>query len=206
VIDKSVLPSDEWYTLVEPHLSLSKRAVLLLINLHGMRIGEVLERGPADLNVGRGTLNVPNTKTGQPVEIQLSEPVLETIREMFQGWRREDEERRIAGKPPKRRLWLFGTSNRSNFARDLAKACEKAEVPYHSSHMAGRHSFASDILGEGKSLPYLMQAGRWTSLKAVGRYAHLAKSEVADQVREFGKARHERRRGGKIVSLRKKRS
>jgi integrase len=204
VVDRTDLPPDEWFSLVEPHLSASKRAVLLLINLHGMRIGEVLEREPADFNQKRGTLSVPDTKTGQPVELPLSEPVLQAIGEILEGWRSTDEKRRLAGKPPKQRLWLFGTANRSNFARDLAKACEMAGVPYYPSHMAGRHSFASDILGEGKSLPYLMQAGRWASLKAVARYSHLAKSEVADEVRDLGKARHERRKAGKVIMLRKK--
>jgi len=204
VIDRSVLPPDQWFAMVEPHLSPAKRAVLLLINLHGMRIGEALEREPLDLDMSRGALSVPDTKTGQPVELKLSEPVLEAIGEMLQEWRAEDERRRLNGKPSKQRPWLFGTSNRSNFARDLAKACEKAGVPYYSSHMAGRHSFASDILGEGKSLPYLMQAGRWASLKAVGRYAHLAKSEVADEVRNLGKSRHAKRQSGKILIMPKK--
>lgn len=206
VIDRNALPADEWFALVEPYLSPSKRAVLLLINLHGMRIGEVLEREPCDFDRKRGTLSVPDTKTGQPVELPLSEPVMVAIDEILTSWRKADEKRRLAGKPPKQRPWLFGTANRSNFARDLAKACEKAGVPYFPSHMIGRHSFASDILGEGKSLPYLMQAGRWASLKAVARYSHLAKSEVADEVRDLGKTRHERRKAGKVVSLEKKRS
>jgi integrase len=204
VIDRSVLPPDKWFAVVEPHLPPAKRAVLLLINLHGVRIGEALEREPIDLNMARGTLSIPDTKTGQPVELQLSEPVMHVLREMLEEWRKEDERRRLARKPPKERRWLFGTSNRSNFARDLAKACEKAGVPYYPSHMAGRHSFASDILSEGKSLPYLMQAGRWASLKAVARYSHLAKSEVADEVRSIGAAKHERRRSGKIVPLPKR--
>jgi integrase len=204
VVDRNDLPADEWFALVEPHLKAAKRAVLLLINLHGMRIGEALERKPADLSIERGTLSIPDTKTGQPVELQLSEPVLEAIEDMLREWREEDEKRHHARKPLKQRLWLFGTSNRSNFARDLAAACKKANLPYYSSHMAGRHSFASDILSEGKSLPYLMQAGRWTSLKAVARYSHLARSEVADEVRHLGKAKHERRKVGKIFPLTKK--
>jgi integrase len=205
VIDRNALPSDQWFELVSPHLSPSKRAVLLLINLHGMRIGEVLEREPADLDVEGHTLSVPDTKSGNPVKLKLCEPAMDAIREMLSGWREDDEQRRLAGKGPRDRPWLFGTANRSNFARDLQKACVAAGVPYYSSHMAGRHSFASDILEGGKSLPFLMQAGRWASLKAVGRYSHLAKSEVADEVRDLGKARYERRKGGKILPLAKKR-
>jgi integrase len=204
VIDRNALPPDQWFELVAPYLSAAKRAVLLAINLHGMRIGEVLEREPMDFNPHRGTLMVPDTKTGKPVELNLADPVLDVLDEMFAEWRAMDEKRRLNGKPPLHRPWLFGTANRSNFARDLQKACEKAGVPYYPSHMAGRHSFASDILGEGKSLPYLMAAGRWSSLKAVERYSHLAKSEVQDEVRAIAKARHERRKGGKIISLAKR--
>ena len=71
--------------------------------------------------------------------------------------------------------------------------------------MAWAHSFAAQILEEGKSLPFLKQAGRWASLKAVERYAHLAQSEVADEVRELGKKWHGSRKKGEVVKISSKR-
>lgn len=204
-IDKSELPDDEWFHAVLPYLTPAKRAVMLLCTLHGCRIGETLERTPDDLDQKRWTLSVPDSKNGTPFQIQLSEPVIEEIRAMLAAWRIEDQKRQARGKPPRRRRWLFGTANRSNFARDLAKACDKAGVPVFSSHMLGRHSFATRILSEeGKSLAFLKSAGRWKSLKAVERYTHLSKNEVADEIKQMGAKWKAGRKEGKVLPLNKK--
>jgi integrase len=73
-----------------------KRALLLLISLHGLRISEAARRTPADVDPKRWTLTLPNTKDGSPYVIQLSRPVIDAL--MAYDWR--------GGK------WLFGTSER----------------------------------------------------------------------------------------------
>jgi integrase len=188
-VDKAALPTDGWFDAVSEHLAPSKRALLLLISLHGLRISEAARRTPADVDPKRWTLTLPNTKDGSPYVIQLSRPVIDAL--MAYDWR--------GGK------WLFGTSERGNIDRDLRKACAKAGVEPYGSHKIGRHSFAAKILEEGKSLPYLKQAGRWKSLKAVERYAHLAQSEVNDEVREFGAKWHAQRKAGEIIQISSKR-
>lgn len=187
-VDKAELPTDGWYDAVLEHLSPPKRALMLLISLHGLRIGEALNRKPSDVDPKRWTLLLQKTKDGNPYTIKLSEPVIDALKAY--EWRK--------GK------WLFGTKERSNINRDFAKACAKANVQTYGTHKIGRHSFAANVLAEGKSLPYLMQAGRWASLKAVARYAHLAKSEVDEEVRTLGKKWHEGRKSGAVVPMRKK--
>lgn len=187
-VDKTELPPDGWFDVVLEHLSPKNRALMLLIYLHGLRIGEALKRKPDDLDPKRWTLALSPTKDGKPYTIKLSEPVIDAIKAY--DWRK--------GK------WLFGTKERSNVSRDFRKACEKANVRTYGTHKIGRHSFAANVLAEGKSLPYLMQAGRWASLKAVARYAHLAKSEVDDEVRSLGKKWRERSKTAAVVPLRKK--
>src|SRR5688572_2528808 len=189
-IDRTAIPPENWIMAVLPHLSPKLRALMLLINLHGLRISEALRRTPADVDPRRWTLTLPDTKGGVPAMIKLSDPVIEALKEY--DWR--------AGN------WLFGTCLRWNVNRDLKKACDKAGVQRYGTHRIGRHSFATRLLEDGKSLPYLKKAGRWSTLKAVERYSHLAKSEVDDEVREMAKRWHEGRQQSEVVPIGKKRT
>ena len=204
-VDKTDLPPEGWFDAVFEHMTPRLRALMLLINLHGLRISEALLRRPEDLDTKRWILTLPDTKDGKPYQILLSEPVVDSIKAMLAARSEVNRARVKAGKEPlPEQKWLFGTRNRSNIRRDIHKACAKADVKTYGTHMIGRHSFATAILEEGKSLPYLQTAGRWASLKAVARYAHLAKSEVAEEVRDLGRKWHERRKKGEVVPLRRK--
>jgi integrase len=200
-IDKSSIPSDAWFAAVLPLLSPAKRALMLLITLHGLRIAEAIERTHDDLDTQRWTLTLPNTKDGRPYVIRLSDPVIESIQAMLKAQRHSNLDRASKGKKPIQNKWLFGTNQRSNISRDFRKACEKAGVKAFGTHRIGRHSFATRVLEDGKSLPYLKKAGRWSTLKAVERYAHLAKSEVDDEVRDMAKAWRDRQQPSEIVEI-----
>lgn len=166
------IPDKAWFEAIWPHLSPSKRAAVLLITLHGLRISEALKRTPGDLDMDRGLLSIPTSKTGEPFLLPLGEPVLEAIREI-DGWRSQ--------------RWLFGTCHNSNFHKALARACKTAGVDVFGSHAIGRHSFATRILrDEGKSLAFLKEAGRWKKIAMpADRYGHLERSEVDAQVKDI---------------------
>jgi integrase len=186
-IDRTDLPPDGWFGAVLQHLALPKRALLLVLTIHGRRISEIAERTPEDLDMRRWTLRIPDSKTGEPFVLHLAEPVIDALTEMLTEQKRVNELRVRQGKKPVKPNWLFGTASRSNIQRDIRKACEQAGLRSYGTHRIGRHSFATRILEEGRSLAFLQKAGGWKSLKAVARYAHLAKSEVADEVREIGR-------------------
>ena len=122
VVDKATLPPAGWFDAAMEHLSPSKRACMLLINLHGLRISEAAKRTPADVDPKRWTLTLPNSKDGKPYVIQLCEPVAEAIREI-PNWRTQK--------------WLFGTGERGNIGRAFRKACEKANVKSYGTHRIG---------------------------------------------------------------------
>jgi len=183
------LPDDGWFKAVLPHLSPKIRACVLLITLHGLRISEAIERTPEDVDTRRWRLNVPDTKTGEPAEIDLSRPVIEAIK-AIPDW--------------KRQTWLFGTRHRSNVYRAIRAACEKAGVPYYSTHPIGRHSFSTRLLRDGKSLKGLMEAGRWKTAKMpMQRYGHLESSEVSRDVKDLADRWQEGLGGAPIERLRK---
>jgi len=165
------IPDDEWFKAVLPHLSPKMRACVLLIRLHGIRIGEALHRTPEDVNTRRWTLDVMDTKTRQPRLIELSRPVIEAIK-AIPDWRRQ--------------AWLFGTRHKSNVYRALRVACRKAGVRYYGTHAIGRHSFATSWLEDGKSLKSLMDAAGWKSPKMpMQHYSHLEQSKISRDVKDL---------------------
>jgi integrase len=185
-VDSSTLPDREWFDAVMPVMSPTTRAVTLVITLHGLRIGEAVARRMTDLDQTRWTLMIPDTKTGEPFFLHMCEPVINAIREML-AYRKSREARSAAkGRNPLKTEWLFGTGSRENVARDIRNACDKAGAKRFGTHRIGRHSFAHRVLQKGRSLPFLREAGRWATLSAVQRYAHLERSEVQESVREIG--------------------
>jgi integrase len=165
------LPDAEWFNRIMPELSPQMRALVLLITCHGLRIAEAIERTPADLDPNGWRLGIPDTKAGVPVLVKLSEPVIEAIK-AIPDWRKQ--------------RWLFGTRHRSNIARAISKAAKRAGLRTYGTHAIGRHSFSVRVLKAGKSLKFLMSAGRWASPKMpMVRYGHLEISEVGDAVNEI---------------------
>jgi integrase len=163
-------PDEEWFNAVLPELTPEIRACVLLITLHGLRIAEAIERIPADVDQG-WRLSIPDTKTGEPVCIPLSRPVIVAIKDI-PDWRHK--------------RWLFGTCHRSNIARSIRKACVRAGVRTYGTHCIGRHSFSVRVLRHGKSVKFLMSAGRWKTAKMpMTRYGHLERSEVNEAVLEI---------------------
>jgi len=183
------LPDETWFAAILPHLSPKARAVVLVTTLHGLRIAEAIERTPDDVDAA-WRLHIPDTKTGEPVMVPLSEPVIEAIKSI-PGWRRQK--------------WLFGTCHRSNIAKAIRRACKLAGVQAYGSHAIGRHSFATRVLVDGgKSLKFLMQAGRWKTAKMpMSRYGHLEHSEVNQEVNQLATKWADRPEAAKVTRLKK---
>ena len=180
-------PNEEWFNLILPLLSPAMRACVLIITLHGLRIAEAIERTPQDLDTNGWRLGIPDTKTGEPVMIPLSEPVIDAIK-AIPNWRK--------------RRWLFGTCHRSNVARAIRVACEKAGVRTYGTHAIGRHSFSVRVLRDGKSVKFLMSAGRWKTAKMpMTRYGHLEASEVNASVNEIASKWGETAKPGIVAKL-----
>lgn len=203
--DKKVelsLPDEAWFDAVLPELSARTRAVVLLLTLHGRRISDAIARRPEDLDPVHWILSVPDTKTGEPLQIRLADPVIEAMKEMLAEQRRRVERRLAAGKSADPSPWLFGTNSRSNISRDIREAAARAGVPYYSTHKLGRHSFATRLLREGKSLKFVKDAGVWKTIKMVAdRYGHLEKSEVNEEVNAIASRWGNRRVSKKVSRL-----
>lgn len=221
------IPFDEWFALVVPHMSLDTAALVAFYTFHGRRLADALGRRPSDFRakaeiiedgdkirtIYSGTLSIDDTKTDEPVFIDLHPSVVEMMLAM-PDWQE--------------RQWLFtdGPTSGSNVRRDILIACLKASgydadqaaaiaakptehraeiasmsVPYFSPHKLGRHAFATRLLRDGFSLKYVQEAGGWKTIEVVANtYGHLEQKEVTVAVHKVGNAFIERigpLRGGK---------
>ena len=135
-----------------------------------------------------GALTVWDGKGKQYIVVQLPEPALIAIRalpdlsEAKKGSMKKGEKLTTA-----KRNYLFGTNQKSTMRKWMKDACKDAGVPYHTAYEAGRHAFVTKNLEEGKSLKWVMEAGRWKRIKVPAeRYGHLERQEVDRQARQSG--------------------
>ncbi len=166
-------PDDAWFASVLPQLLPQMRALVLLLTLHGLRVGEALARTPADIDTTQQSwkLHIPDTKTGEPAIIELSAPVSQAISEI-PNWRHQK--------------WLLGTCYRGTVTKAIKAACQRAGIPYYGTHAIGRHAFAIRALRDGYSLKWVMQAGRWKdSAMPMKQYGHFENSEISRDVQRL---------------------
>jgi integrase len=68
----------------------------------------------------------------------------------------------LAPEPGKR---IFGYTDRQAVNRRMKAVCERAGIPYRSSHAAGRHSFGTNTMAAGARIKDAMDAGGWKSAR-----------------------------------------
>lgn len=153
------VPAVEWFNAVGPHCSNHMRALILFLSSTGARISEALRLmwGDVDLQQAEATLI---TKTGHRL-VDLSPTVVSALANL-----------------PKDGA-VFGYANKDIVGRKLREVCEKAGVPYFTTHELGRHYLATSLLKKGYSLKHVQEAGGWASIRIVAEtYGHLERSDL----------------------------
>ena len=164
-------PPKDWFQRVLPECPPNLAAFLLFCRLHGRRTTEACRITPADIEADTWQVTVMDTKGEQTIRIKLAAPVIEQLSRY--SWRLNQ--------------YVFGFSSKSRVYKALRPACERAGVEYHVPKDAGRHSFATGLLEERRTLKEVQEAGRWKSIKMPAmHYGHLEHSRVDDDAREIG--------------------
>lgn len=166
-----VIPPEEWYVALYPHLSGDQLAMLLFLAMHGRRISEALARKPADLNPATGVLDLGRTKTGVRV-LEVHPKCLPLL--MRPGW--------------EKRKWLFGSgpTSANSFRRDMKRACERAGLPWYTPHCFGRHMSVTRMLRRGYSTKHVADAHGMTEAMVATRYGHLSIRETTEALHLVG--------------------
>ena len=163
-------PKDWWMRVLaecEPNLA----AFVMFTRLHGRRTSEACRITPTDIDGDTWIVRVTDTKTDQEIVFQLASPVIEQL--SLYPWRLNK--------------YVFGFSSKSKVYPKLKEACARAGVPYHVPKDAGRHSFATYMLEQGKTLAEVKEGGRWASTRMPDLiYGHLEQKRVDEDVRNLG--------------------
>lgn len=136
-----------------PHLA----ALVLLMNLCAARVSEAVNLLGEHVDLRERTALLVKTKTSLNSLRYLPDHLVERIRDL--------------GPTPGQRVFRY-TSRFSVNERILA-VCERAGLPYKSSHTVGRHAFATNALNAGVGVRVAMDAGGWKSSTIfLETYAH----------------------------------
>lgn len=161
--------SPEWLAAVMGQASPHLAALLAFMAFSGARISEAVRLTWADVDLKAGEAVLTRTKT-QPRRVALPSTVVAAIANI-PGTRRATAR-------------VFRYQHRSSPIDALATACKRAEVPLHSFHEIGRHTFATWMLQQGETLADVADAGGWKSIALVKDiYGHLEHSRTDRAVR-----------------------
>lgn len=179
-------PPRDWWARVLPECSPNLAAFVLFVRLHLRRTSEACQIKPQDIDGETWRVTVQDTKEDQEIVFKLAAPVIEQLERY--PWRLNQ--------------YVFGFSSKSRVYPALREACKRAGVPYHVPKDAGRHSGATYLLEQGRTLAEVKEAGRWATSKMPDLiYGHLERSRVDDDVRELGEKWHEEMgKKGEVIS------
>lgn len=136
-----------------PHLA----ACVLLMNLTGARVSEAINLLGEHVDLRQRTALLVKTKTDRNSLRYLPDHLVERIRDL--------------GLQPGQRVFRY--TSRFSVNERIFAVCERAGLPYKSSHTVGRHAFATNALNAGVSVRVAMDAGGWRSSAIfLETYAH----------------------------------
>jgi len=136
-----------------PHLA----ACTLLMNLCGARVSEAVNLLGEHVDLARKTALLVKTKTDVNSLRYLPDHLVERIRAL--------------GLTPGQRVFRY--TSRFSVNERIRAVCDRAGLPYKSSHTVGRHAFATNALNAGVSVRVAMDAGGWRSSTIfLETYAH----------------------------------
>lgn len=138
-----------------PHVA----AIVLFMSQTAARISEAINVRWKDVDLaGRKALLV-KTKTGANSLRHLTDEVVRRLHELRGTAAAEDR--------------VFRYTNRHSVNERIHAVCRRAEISYKSSHLCGRHTFATNAIDMGMDIKTAMDAGDWKSPEVfLGTYVH----------------------------------
>jgi integrase len=147
-----------------PHLA----AALLFMWQTGVRVSEAARVLPEHVDLGQRVILLETTKTDAWEERHITRELVIRIANLP----------KVDGAP------LFGYASRFGIRNRMKAVCRRAGLPFVPPHQAGRHSFATNALALGGTVPEVMKAGGWkTARMMLDTYAHADRAgrTVADR-------------------------
>jgi integrase len=158
--------------------------IIRFLLLTGCRRGEALSCAWADIDLSTGTWSKPasSTKQKENHSVPLSAPVRLLLARIA------DEQ--VGGNPPTDSPFVFPSDSarghRAEIKRDWASICKAAGIVGLRIHDL-RHSFASELVSGGASLPLIGALLGHSNVSTTQRYSHLYDSPQRAAVEKVGK-------------------
>lgn len=128
-----------------PHVA----ALILFMATTGARVSEAIALRWSDVDMPGRTALLRKTKTGTNSVRYLTDDVMERLRGIQSGAGRDDR--------------VFRYTSRFSVAERIRAVCRRADIPYKSPHLCGRHTFATTAIELGVDIGTAMAAGEWRS-------------------------------------------
>lgn len=134
-------------------------ALVLFMATTGARISEAIRLEWADVDLSARTAILLRTKTVSNSIRHLTDDLAKRMRDLQGGRSRSDR--------------VFRYTSRFSVAERIKAVCRRAEIPYKSPHLCGRHTFATTAISLGIDIGTAMAAGEWRSSKVfLETYVH----------------------------------
>jgi integrase len=146
-------------------------ALVIFMSQTGARVSEAVELRWSEVDLFSRKVLLLKTKTTINSERGLSDAMVKRLRQLAERGVGPDDH-------------VFGYRSRFSINDRIRAVCQRAGIPYKSSHACGRHSFATNAILMGTDVKATMEAGSWKSVDVfMGTYVHVRNAArlVADR-------------------------
>ena len=163
------------------------RAILTLIYVCGMRLGEACRLAPTDVDSGRGLLHIRKAKGGADRYVPVDAKTIDRLREY---WKTHHNKQWLfpaltcgnrRGSPTERNVALSAVQKAFRLARKASGVKKAATV--HTL----RHSYATHLLEQKVPLRVIQDWLGHRSPSTTSRYTHMTEFAVQDAAQQVGK-------------------
>lgn len=149
--------------------NLKHKTILLLAYSAGLRVSEVVNIKPVDIDSHRMQIRINRAKGKKDRMVTLSAHLLPLLRSYY-----------IAYKP---KIWLFEGQYGENYGERSAQmlfhqAFKKLNLPAQFSFHSLRHSYATHLLDNGTDIAYIQKLLGHNDIKTTLRYAQVSTKDV----------------------------
>jgi site-specific recombinase XerD len=160
----TVLSEEEVRDVIKSIRNLKHKCLIMLTYSTGMRVGELLNLRPEDIDSDRMQVKIRGGKGKKDRVSILSTKMLEVLREYYKVYRPGP--------------WLFvgqmgGKYSEGSAQAILKAACKHAKIKKNVSMHTLRHSFATHLLENGTDLRYIQELLGHSSPKTTQIYTHI---------------------------------
>lgn len=165
-----VLSKEEVKSIIETTRNLKHRAILAVIYSAGLRISEVINLRPSDIDSNRNQIRVQG-KGNKYRYTLLSVKTLDLLRIYWLAYRPQQYlfEGQRKGKPV----------SRGTIQKVFKESCKRAGIKKQATIHSLRHSFATHLLENGVNLKIIQSLLGHSSLRTTSIYLHVTRHDLA---------------------------